>query len=68
MGVRHATLPFVWVMEILGALGLALMARRGQILVPLVAVYFFAVALVTVSPPRLRAPYDVLTCVAVGYR
>jgi 4-amino-4-deoxy-L-arabinose transferase-like glycosyltransferase len=67
MGVRHATLPFVWATEILGAIGLVLLARRGQVLVPLVALYFFAVALVTVSPPRLRAPYDVLTCVAVGY-
>lgn len=67
IGVRHVTLPFVWVMEVLGALGLILLLRRGRILVPLVAVYFFAVALVTVSPPRLRAPFDVLTCVAVGY-
>jgi hypothetical protein len=66
IGVRHATLPFVWAMEILGVLGLALLLRRRQLLIPLVAVYFFAVALVTVSPPRLRAPFDVLTCVAVG--
>lgn len=67
IGVRHATLPFVWAMEIIGALGLILLVRRRQVLAPLVAAYFFAVALVTVSPPRLRAPYDVLTCVAVGY-
>jgi 4-amino-4-deoxy-L-arabinose transferase-like glycosyltransferase len=66
MAVRHATLPFVWLMEILGIAGLILLIRRKQFLVPIVAVYFFAVALVTVSPPRLRAPFDVLACVAVG--
>lgn len=66
IGVRHSTLPFVWLMEVLGVLSLALLVRRRQILVPLVAAYFFAVALVTVSPPRLRAPFDVLACVAVG--
>jgi hypothetical protein len=64
---RHATLPFVWLVLLLGAAGLWIMRRQrlGAVIV-LSAAYMTAVALITVSPPRLRAPLDVLCCVAVG--
>jgi 4-amino-4-deoxy-L-arabinose transferase-like glycosyltransferase len=66
LAVRHATLPFVWLVELAGLAGLVLLVRRRQWLVPIAAAYFFVVALATVSPPRLRAPVDALFCVAVG--
>jgi 4-amino-4-deoxy-L-arabinose transferase-like glycosyltransferase len=64
---RHATLPYVWLVLLLGAAGLWLMRRqRLGALVVLSAAYMTAVSLVTVAPPRLRAPLDVLCCIAVG--
>lgn len=68
IGFRHATLPFVWLVEILGLVGFVLMLRRRLgMLVALTAAYMTAVSLITVSPPRLRAPADVLACVAIGF-
>lgn len=67
LAVRHATLPVVWLLEVLGIVGLVgLVRRRDGLLVAVTAAYFVAVALVTVAPPRLRAPFDVLACVAIG--
>jgi len=67
LDVRHATLPVVWLLEALAVVGLVRMLRRRDgLLVAVTAGYFIAVALVTVAPPRLRAPFDVLGCVAVG--
>ncbi len=40
--------------------------RLGPGLVPLFAGYFFAVSVVTVSVPRLRAPVDVMLIIAIG--
>jgi 4-amino-4-deoxy-L-arabinose transferase-like glycosyltransferase len=64
---RHRTLPYVWLVLLLGAAGLWIMRRQrlGAVIV-LSAAYMTAVSLITVSPPRLRAPLDVLCCVAVG--
>lgn len=79
--LRHLTLPLVWVVELLGLWGLvqlALAARHirrpdrrgsGQIgpgVIPLFALYFFVVSVLTVAVPRLRAPVDVLLLVAIG--
>jgi len=67
LAVRHVTLPVIWVLEVLAVIGLVpLLRRRDGLLVAVTACYFIAVALVTVAPPRLRAPFDVLGCVAVG--
>jgi len=67
LAVRHATLPVIWLLEVLALVGLVpLLRRRDGLLVAVTACYFIAVALVTVAPPRLRAPFDVLGCVAVG--
>ncbi len=64
---RHATLPFVWLVLLLGAAGLWVMRRqRLGALIVLSAAYMTAVSLITVSPPRLRAPLDVLCCIAGG--
>jgi 4-amino-4-deoxy-L-arabinose transferase-like glycosyltransferase len=64
---RHRTLPFVWLVLIASPVGFALMRRRRLgVLVILTAVYMVGVSVLTVSPPRLRAPYDVLACVAAG--
>lgn len=64
---RHRTLPFVWLVLLVGAVGFVLMRRRRLgVLIVLTAAYMAAVSVVTVSPPRLRAPVDVLCCVGVG--
>ncbi len=81
LGLRHASLPLVWLVEIAGFVGLIRMTRRarrdyrarqtrdgrlGSGMIPLLALYFFAVSALTVSVPRLRAPDDVLMIIAVG--
>jgi 4-amino-4-deoxy-L-arabinose transferase-like glycosyltransferase len=81
IGLRHLTLPLVWLFEIIGLVGLIRMARQarrdyrerpraegrlGQGVIPLVALYFFLVSILTVSVPRLRAPVDVLLIIAIG--
>ena len=65
--LRHAALPLVWLVLATGSAGLLLAVRRpGGALLLLTAVYFLLVSVVTVSPPRLRAPLDVLTVVGVA--
>ena len=84
IGLRHATLPLVWLVEIVGLVGLIRMARQaletqrdyqehsredgrlGQGVIPLIALYFFLVSILTVSVPRLRAPVDALLLIAIG--
>jgi hypothetical protein len=81
IGLRHTSLPLVWLVEIVGFAGLIGMTRRarrdyrarpqrdgrlGSGVIPLVALYFFVVSVLTVSVPRLRAPDDVLLIIAVG--
>ncbi len=79
--LRHLSLPLVWLVEIVGFAGLIRMTRQarrdyrerpradgrlGQGVIPLTALYFFLVSIVTVSVPRLRAPVDVLLIIAIG--
>jgi 4-amino-4-deoxy-L-arabinose transferase-like glycosyltransferase len=81
LGLRHVSLPLVWLVEILGFAGLIAMTRQarrdyraragqdgrlGSGILPLTALYFFAVSVLTVSVPRLRAPVDVMMIIAVG--
>jgi len=65
--LRHAALPFVWAMCVGGLVGLWRLRRHPDAL-PLILTsgYFVGIALVAVSPPRLRAPFDVLACVGVA--
>jgi len=67
LAVRHAALPLIWLLELAGVAGLAVLVRRSDgVLLVVTAGYFVAVSLVTVAPPRLRAPFDVLACIAIG--
>jgi 4-amino-4-deoxy-L-arabinose transferase-like glycosyltransferase len=81
LGLRHASLPLVWLVEIIGFVGLIRMTRRarqtyrarasrdgrlGSGVMALSALYFFVVSVLTVSVPRLRAPDDVMLIIAVG--
>jgi 4-amino-4-deoxy-L-arabinose transferase-like glycosyltransferase len=64
MVLRHATLPLVWLVTAAGLGGLWLGRRRaGCGVVWLCVVYFTAVGIATVAPPRLRAPVDVCCCI-----
>jgi len=64
---RHAGLPLVWAVCVAGVVGLWRLRRHPDAL-PLIisAGYFVGIALVAVSPPRLRAPFDVLACIGVA--
>jgi hypothetical protein len=81
LGLRHVSLPLVWLVEIVGFAGLIRMTRQarrvyrarrdrdgrlGFAIMPLTALYFFVVSVLTVSVPRLRAPDDVLLIIALG--
>lgn len=67
MTLRHDALPLVWLVTAVGACGILCLRRRpGGGLVLMLCGYFFAVSIVTVSPPRLRAPLDVLFIIGVG--
>jgi 4-amino-4-deoxy-L-arabinose transferase-like glycosyltransferase len=64
---REATRPLFYVVAVLGLAGLAvrLRDRRVQVLVAITAQYI-ALSLLLVGPPRLRAPFDVATCIGLG--
>jgi 4-amino-4-deoxy-L-arabinose transferase-like glycosyltransferase len=81
LGLRHVSLPLVWLVEVVGFVGLLEMTRRarqayrarsirdgrlGFGIMPLTALYFFVVSVLTVSVPRLRAPDDAMLIIAVG--
>lgn len=67
LAFRHATLPLVWLVTAAGLVGLWSARRRpGSGPVWLCVVYFTAVGIATVAPPRLRAPVDVCCCVGVA--
>jgi 4-amino-4-deoxy-L-arabinose transferase-like glycosyltransferase len=59
--LRYYALPLVWLVMVLGIVGLARLRRRpdGRLLL-LCSGYFLLVSIAAVSPPRLRAPLDVL--------
>jgi 4-amino-4-deoxy-L-arabinose transferase-like glycosyltransferase len=59
--LRYYALPAVWLVMVLGTVGLVrLRRRRDGVLLLLCGGYFFVVSIAAVSPPRLRAPLDVL--------
>ena len=59
--LRYDALPAVWLVLALGTLGLVRLRRnRDGVLLLLCSGYFLAVSVAAVSPPRLRAPLDVL--------
>ncbi len=81
LGLRHVSLPLVWLVELVGFVGLIRMTRQahrdyrsrpgrdgrlGSGVIPLTALYFFVVSVLTVSVPRLRAPDDALLIIAIG--
>lgn len=68
MDFRGATLPLFYVFLLAGMAGIGtrLSDRRMW---PTYAVVgqFVVLSLLTVSPPRLRAPFDLLLCIGVGF-
>ncbi|HSP39409.1 MAG TPA: hypothetical protein VLR26_16845 [Frankiaceae bacterium] len=59
--LRHDALPAVWAVMLLGVVGLVRLRRnRDGVLLLLYGGYFLLVSIAAVSPPRLRAPLDVL--------
>lgn len=64
---RRHTLWFFYIATILGLAGLgAAWRREGTRLLVLVAALFTAGALLVVSPPRLRSPFDLACAVGTG--
>ncbi|MGH9014584.1 MAG: ArnT family glycosyltransferase [Acidimicrobiia bacterium] len=64
---RTLTLPAFYVVTAAGIFGLVLYRRRaGAQLLLITAVYFTLVSIVTVAPPRVRAPIDVALCIGAG--
>lgn len=65
--VRRLTLPLVWMVLAAGVVALwSLRSRRTAEPLLVAALVFPLVSLVTVSVPRLRTPFDVVSCVAIG--
>jgi hypothetical protein len=69
--LRFYALPAVWLVLALGTVGLVRLAgfgrrRREGLLLLVCTGYFLVVSIAAVSPPRLRAPMDVLFLVGVG--
>lgn len=66
--VTSLSLPFFYAVTIFGLLGLWLeRRRRGIILLLLIASYFTMASLLVVAPPRLRAPFDLICCLAAPF-
>lgn len=65
--VRAATLPWFYVVTVVGLVGLVLERRRRE-LWPVFAItaQFVLLSLVLVTTPRLRAPVDLVMCLGVG--
>jgi len=64
---RSFTLPLFYVVTAFGCFGIAkvLSNRDSRLLVATVA-YFLTANLLLVAPPRLRAPFDLLSCIGAG--
>ena len=67
LAVRRWTLPLFYLVTGLGLAGLWI-SRRTPTLWPisLIVAQFVVLSLLLVSPPRLRAPFDLLMCIGVG--
>jgi MFS family permease len=64
---RTITLPAFYVVTAAGTFGLVLYRRRpGAQLLLITAAYFAVVSVVTVAPPRVRAPVDIALCIGAG--
>jgi hypothetical protein len=60
-------LPLFYLVTVVGWFGL--LARRrdpGVVLLIVTAGYFMVSSLLLVAPPRLRAPFDIISCIGVG--
>jgi 4-amino-4-deoxy-L-arabinose transferase-like glycosyltransferase len=65
--LRYYALPAVWVVMLLGVVGLVRLRRRPDgVLLLLCAGYFLLVSIAAISPPRLRVPLDVLFLLGAG--
>lgn len=67
MGVRRWSRPIFFLVSVGGLIGIsrALKDRRLLILT-VVTAQFVVLSLLTVAPPRLRAPFDLLCCIGFG--
>lgn len=64
---RNATIPIFYGYLVLGSVGLVLVRSQRRIWPAyLIVGQFVFLSLLLVSPPRLRAPFDLLLCVGVG--
>jgi 4-amino-4-deoxy-L-arabinose transferase-like glycosyltransferase len=65
--VRQASLPLFYVVAVVGLVGL-FRVRRDPRTIVLVAItaQFVVLSLLLVAPPRLRAPFDLATCIGAG--
>ena len=65
--VRNLSLPLFYVVTGAGLYGLW-RAREHQtaVLVALAAAYFSLVSILSIAPPRLRAPFDLACCIGAG--
>lgn len=64
---RRATIWAFYLVTVAGMLGLIATRRsRAAELLAVFAGYFFVASMLTVAPPRVRAPFDVIMCIAAG--
>lgn len=67
LAVRDATLWTFYLVTVAGWAGLIIRWRDPRVaLLAGTAVYFTVGSLVLVSPPRLRAPFDLISCIGLG--
>jgi 4-amino-4-deoxy-L-arabinose transferase-like glycosyltransferase len=65
--VRNVTLPLVYLVTVVGVVGLVrARRRRGAELLLLESAYFTVVSLAVIAGPRLRAPLDLAAAIGVG--
>ena len=65
--VRHWALPEFYLFTLGGIAGLVVSwKRRETVLLAAISVYFTITSLVFLSPPRLRAPFDLISCIGLG--
>ena len=64
--LQHLSVPLVGYVSLLGMAGLWTMRGRGIGPLVLAALVFTALSAVTVATPRMRAPFDVASCIGVG--